>query len=204
MNPTVKPPRDRRALLLIDFQQDFLDAKGRMPVCRGHAASAVDAAKRAIAEARSAGDVILAIGNEFRPGDHLMNLLRRRASIAGSPGSRWTSALPLDGIPYLPKWATSAFVNPDLDPWLRERGVGTLILTGLKAGACVSATAKDALARGYAVNLVCDAIACDSDASRSRALEALRAKGARLVRAMRPSPTLDVRGAAEPAPPAVR
>ncbi len=183
MTATPQPRYNRRALLLIDFQEDFLDAKGRMPVCRSHVATALEAAKRAVSEAEGAGDVILAIGNEFRPGDHLMNLLRRRASIAGSPGSRWTAALPLDDIPYLPKWATSAFVNPELDPWLRARGVGRLALTGLKAGACVSATGRDALARGYAVELVSDAIACDSDASRRRALEALRARGARLVEA---------------------
>jgi nicotinamidase-related amidase len=179
-----QPARGRRALLLIDFQEDFLDPNGRMPVCRSHVAPALESARHAVAEAQSAGDVILAIGNEFRPGDHLMNLLRRRASIAGSPGSKWTASLPLGNIPYLPKWASSAFVNPELDPWLRERGVGTLILTGLKAGACVSATAKDALARGYAVELLGDAIACDSDASRGRALASLRAKGARLVQAV--------------------
>ncbi len=178
MTPTA--PQSRRALLLIDFQEDFLDDRGRMPVCRGHVAPALAAARRLMEEARAAGDVILAIGNEFRPDDHLMNLLRRRAAIAGSPGARWTSALPLNDIPYLPKWATSAFVNPELDPWLRARGVTKLSLTGLKAGACVSGTAKDALARGYEVEVIEAAIACDSDASRRRALKALEAKGARV------------------------
>jgi nicotinamidase-related amidase len=181
MTDASQRPHSRRALLLIDFQDDFLDANGRMPVCRDHVGPALDAARRALAEAQGAGDVILAIGNEFRPGDHLMNLLRRRASIAGSPGSCWTAALPLGGIPYLAKWAASAFVNPELDPWLRARGVRTLALAGLKAAACISATARDALARGYKVELLGDAIACDSDASRRRALEALRARGARLI-----------------------
>ncbi len=176
-----QPDRGRRALLLIDFQDDFLKPDGRLPVCRAHVSPVLKAARRAIANARREGDVILAIGNEFRPGDHLMNLFRRRASIAGSPGSQWTTTLPLGDIPYLPKWATSAFVNPALDPWLREREVGTLVLAGLKAAACVSGTAKDAMARGYAVELAADAIACDSDASRRRALESLRARGARLV-----------------------
>ena len=176
-------PHARRALLLIDFQEDFLDPGGRLPVCADHAVSAVAAANRAVADARAAGDAILAIGNEFRPGDHLMNLLRRGASIAGSSGCRWTGALPLDDTPYLVKWATSAFVNPELDIWLRARQVGTVALAGLKAAACVSATAKDAITRGYDVELVTDAIACDSDASRRRALEALRGRGAHLVAA---------------------
>ncbi len=61
--------------------------------------------------------------------------------------------------------------------------MGTLSLAGLKAGACVSATAKDALARGYTVELNADAIACDSDASRRRSLRALQSRGARLSKA---------------------
>ena len=98
-----------------------------------------------MAEARDAGDLIVAIGNEFRPGDILMNLFRRNASILGSEGASWTDRLPLDGATYFPKWAGSAFVNPELNPWLRAHNVKTLVLAGLMAKACITATAKDAL-----------------------------------------------------------
>lgn len=182
MTQTTLASGAKRALLLIDFQDDFLGPKGRMPVCRDHVGPALAAARRAVAQARRRGDAILAIGNEFKPDDHLMNLLRRRASIAGSTGARWSPALPLEGIPYLAKWATSAFVNPDLDAWLRDNGIKTLSLTGLKAGACISETAKEALARGYEVDLIAEAIACDSDESRRRALARLERRGARVVK----------------------
>jgi len=135
----------RRALLLIDFQRDFLEPSGRMPVARAQVDSVLNAAARAMAEARDAGDLIVAIGNEFRPGDILMNLFRRNASILGSEGASWTDRLPLDGATYFPKWAGSAFVNPELNPWLRAHNVKTLVLAGLMAKACITATAKDAL-----------------------------------------------------------
>jgi nicotinamidase-related amidase len=172
----------RRALLLIDFQRDFLEPSGRMPVARAQVDSVLSAAARAMAEARDAGDLVVAIGNEFRPGDVLMNLLRRNASVAGSEGSRWTDRLPLDGTTYFAKWAGSAFVNPELDLWLRAHDVKTLVLTGLMARACVTATAKDALARGYAVKILADGVACKSDASRARALARLKARGAVVLR----------------------
>jgi hypothetical protein len=86
--------------------------------------------------------------------------------------------VPLAGIRYFPKWASSAFVNPELDPWLRANDVGTLALSGLQAKACVSATCKDALARGYAVELLPVAIACVSDGSRARALARSRGSAA--------------------------
>ena len=181
MIDTLERPPSRRALLLIDFQDDFLGPQGKMPVCRAQVTPVLAAAGQAVAKARQAGDFVLAIGNEFRPGDHLMNLLRRHASIAGSPGSQWTTVLPLAGIRYFPKWAGSAFVNPELDAWLRANDVGTLALSGLFAKACVAATCRDALAQGYDVELVSDAIACGSDASRDRALARLESKGARIA-----------------------
>lgn len=180
MNPTSNA--GRRALLLIDFQRDFLDSAGRMPVARSQVSSVLDAADEAMAQARKAGDFVIAIGNEFRPQDWLMNLLRRHASIAGSEGARWTEKLPLDGIRYFPKWAGSAFVNPELDRWLRSHDVRTLTLTGVFARACVTATAKDALAKGYAVQVLAGAVACKSDASRSRALARLEAAGVTVIR----------------------
>lgn len=112
-----------------------------------------------------------------------MNPLRRHASMAGSPGAQWTKALPLTGIRYSPKWASSAFVNPDLDRWLRANDVRTLAISGLFAKACVAATLREALARGYEVELVADAIACGSDTSRARALARLQGSGARIVSA---------------------
>jgi nicotinamidase-related amidase len=183
MNSSAVKAHSRRALLLIDFQRDFLEADGRMPVARAQVSPVLDAARRALGDARKAGDLVVAIGNEFRPGDVLMNVLRRYASIAGAPGAQWTEHLPLDGVPYFPKWAESAFVNPDLDAWLRDYEVKTLALAGLKANACISSTAKEAMRRGYKVEILADAIACGSDRSRTRALSRLKAKGAALLRA---------------------
>jgi nicotinamidase-related amidase len=167
----------RHALMLIDFQIDFLADNGRMPVARNQVSSVIAATRNALELARKAGDPIIAIGNEFRQSDYLMNLLRRGASIEGSSGSRWDERLPLDGIEYLPKWATSAFVNPALGKWLERNKVSALSLTGLKAGACIRATALDALKRGFKVRILADAVACGSDRSRAAALATLERRG---------------------------
>jgi nicotinamidase-related amidase len=177
--PTNGPAR--RALVLIDFQRDFIEPTGRMPVDQGQVSSVLNAARQAMSDAQRTGDPVVAIGNEFRPSDHLMNLLRRNASIAGSPGARWVQDLPLEGIPYFPKWASSAFVNPDFERWLQASNVRTLRLTGLQAKACVTATAKDAMRRSYAVEVFDPAIACVSDRSRARALARLERQGVRRI-----------------------
>jgi nicotinamidase-related amidase len=182
MNVKTVDTRERRALLLIDFQRDFLEPTGRMPAAQNQVAPVLRAAAQAIAQARADGDLIAAIGNEFSPKDFLMNLLRRRASIAGTEGSRWTEMLPLADAKYFPKWAGSAFVNPELDLWLGANAVTTLVLAGLMAKACITATARDALAKGYQVRILADAVACYGDTSRVRALSRLKDKGAVIQR----------------------
>ncbi len=175
------PTPDGKALILIDFQNDFLEADGKMPVARAQAAPALAAAAAAMADARRRGDLVIAVGNEFRPGDWFMNILRRHAAIAGSQGAAWAESLQLDGAAYFPKWAGSAFVNPDFEACLQCHRITSLTLTGVFARACVSATARDALARGYTVELLAGAIACASDASRRRALSRLEKRGAKLI-----------------------
>ncbi len=172
-----EPPLNS-ALLLIDFQADFLDDDGRMPVARAQVAPAVAAAAKAAALFKQRGRPVVAIGNEFRSDDRLANFFRCYASLAGSPGARWDARVPLDGAAYFPKWRSSAFCNPDLEPWLRARGVGTLVLGGLMARACVSVTAKAAMARGFRVMVLGPAIACATDRSRARALAQLERRGA--------------------------
>jgi len=165
------------ALMLIDFQVDFLEDDGRMPVARNQVEPVLAAARLAMEEARRAGDPILAIGNEFRRSDRLMNFLRNGASIEGSPGAQWDARLPLKGVAYFAKWAGSAFVNPRVKQWLEKNHVSSLTLSGLKANACVTATAKDALKLGYKVRVLEDAVACGSDSSREAALRRLARRG---------------------------
>ena len=170
-----------RALLLIDFQDDFLADHGRMPVARDHVEPVLAATRAAIAEAQARGDLIVQIGNEFRPRDLLGNLGRRGAAISGRPGTRWDPRFAAPDAVYLAKWRGDAFCNPALENLLREHRIQEIVVAGLYARACVAATTKAALARGFAVHVLGDAVACRSDASRESALERIRGFGAHVA-----------------------
>jgi len=171
----------RTALLLIDFQEDFLAPAGRMPVDQGQVESVIKAAHQAVAEAQRDGDLIVKVGNEFRRSDVIGNAFRHGAAIQGSPGAAWDGRIDPSGAIYVPKWKADAFCNPDLAKVLDEAGVGTVRLAGLYAKACVSATARGALKRGLSVQVIGDATACSSDRSRQDALDKLRRKGIEIV-----------------------
>jgi nicotinamidase-related amidase len=89
-----------RALLLIDFQDDFLADDGRMPVARDQVEPVLAATRAAIAQAQARGDLIVQIGNEFRPHDLLGNL-GRRAAVSGRPGTRWDARFAAPGAVYM-------------------------------------------------------------------------------------------------------
>lgn len=181
MTATDTIPAPDSALILLDFQFDFLDDKGRMPVARAHVQPTLDGARRAIDHFRAHSRPVVAIGNEFKRGDAVMNLLRRYASMEGSKGARWDERIPLAGLTYFPKWASSAFVNPEFEAWLRREGVKEIVLGGMFASACVTATANDALKRGFRVRVLGSAIACANDRSKARSLTRLERAGARIA-----------------------
>jgi nicotinamidase-related amidase len=167
----------RGALLLIDFQEDFLAPKGRMPVDQGQVLPVLEAAHRAVEEAQLVEDLIVKIGNEFKPSDKVGNLFRHHAAMKDSQGAAWDNRIDPPGSTYLPKWRADAFCNPDLVALLEEANVSQVRLAGLYAKACVSATAKGARKRGLSVQVIGQATACSSDRSRQVALGKLRRIG---------------------------
>lgn len=171
----------RKALLLIDFQEDFLAPSGRMPVDQGQVQPAIEAARRAVDEARYDGDLIVKIGNEFRPRDVIGNLFRHRAAVKGSLGVAWDGRIDPPEATYVSKWRSDAFCNPDLMALLNEARVGQVRLAGLYTKACVSATAKAAHKRGLSVQVISDATACSSDRTRRAALDKLRRIGIEVI-----------------------
>ncbi|WP_448641092.1 cysteine hydrolase family protein [Geodermatophilus sp. URMC 63] len=174
---------DRRALVLLDFQRDFLADDGRMPVARHHVAPVLAATRCAVDEARLRGDLIVKVGNEFRRRDVIGNLLRRRAAVSGSAGTAWDDRIDVEEALYVPKSAGSGFSNPALGAALDDRGIRHLVIAGLFAKGCVRATAEAALRRGLTVEILGDAVACSSDRSRDRALRLLADGGARVTAA---------------------
>jgi nicotinamidase-related amidase len=131
---------DCTALVVIDVQRAFEDTAywGRRnnPDCEANIARLIEAW-------REAGRPLVYVRHEFENYDHAF-----KDVVSGDPDL------------LVSKQVNSAFYgSPDLDAWLRERGVSSFALCGITTNHCVETTARMGGNLGYDVLFVLDACA---------------------------------------------
>lgn len=122
------------------------------------------------AAARRAGIPVVYVTNHLADSTTTASELRKLLLRTRGSDILETWAEPSDELRYLPEIAPderdlivrkqhySGFFETELDAVLQALGVRDLILAGFDARICISATATDALARGYRVFVLRDAI----------------------------------------------
>ncbi|MDE3242003.1 MAG: isochorismatase family protein [Nitrospirota bacterium] len=153
------------ALFVADIQNDFLPG-GSLAVPRGHEIVSVLLHYLALFQSHS---LPIFAGRDWHPADHCS--FRDQGGIwpphciAGSIGADAPPDFPLPPSVVIVHKATasdqeaySAFEGTTLDAALHAQGVRRLFIGGIATDYCVLNTVKDALALGYAVVLLRDAI----------------------------------------------
>lgn len=187
----------RTALLLIDFQRDFVEPGG-FGESLGNDVSLLRAAlgpARAVLDAaRKAGLLVIHTREGHRPdlADLAPAKLRRgkptlkigdpgalgRLLVRGEPGHGIAAELaPIAGEPIVDKPGKGAFYATDLDALLRSRNIDSLLVTGVTTEVCVHTTVREANDRGYDCLVVEDAVASYFPEFQRSALEMIRAQG---------------------------
>ena len=158
----------RTALLLIDLQEEYLARPGLQPP----RAELLSNIASALAAARAAGRPIFHIRTGGAPMPH------RKAAPDATPPPELVER---SGEPLFTKRFFSAFDAPGLDDALKAAGVTRLRLAGLQAHACIHATALDAYAKGYEVEIDETLIATDQPAFAAQSLRWLGGRAATVI-----------------------
>lgn len=172
-----------KALISIDYTVDFVADEGKLTA--GAPAQAIaERIAQVTQEAYDRGDYIFFAIDGHEEGDvfHPETKLFPPHNIIGTTGRDLYGPLADffakhgqdSRVRWMDKRHYSAFSGTDLDVRLRERGVDTLVLTGVLSDICVLHTAIDAFNKGYRIEVVASAIAALTEESHQFALNHLR------------------------------
>ena len=161
------------ALLVMDYQRAWLDTLS-------DSATVLARAAQAIAIARERGTLVTWVRVAFTTADYTAvpaaNLIFTR--LASRPGALDADApamaidarvAPRPDDKVIPKTRVGGFARTDLDAWLRDRAIDTLILAGISSSGVVLSTVRDAADRDYRLFVLADACA-DTDPEIQRVL----------------------------------
>ncbi len=152
----------RYGICVIDMLNDFATPEGAL-YCEGTAMVTPNLQKlfkwaRARMDAGKDDVYLIHIQEAHRKHDADFRV-RPRHAVAGTHGSDFIKELyPEDRVNeyIVPKRRHSAFQHTDLDLFLREENIDTVVITGVWTNVCCRSTAADALANAYRVITLTD------------------------------------------------
>lgn len=152
----------RHAILVIDMLNDFANPEGSL-YCPG--------AEIITPKLQELFKWVRARNAEGKDDIHLVHIqeahrkndadfrVRPVHAVAGTWGSDFIEELYPEGDEYIvPKRRHSGFAHTDLELYLREENIDTVVLTGVWTNVCVRSTATDALARAFRVITLSDGV----------------------------------------------
>lgn len=150
---------DNAALLIVDMLNDFCTPGGVMVM---DTAKDIYAPLRNLIDKARENDVTIIYVNDcHRAGQYDAEFDKRPVHcIEGSWGQEVVDELkPNEGDLIVNKRRYSSFYQTDLELILRERGIDTVIITGVMTNICVRSTAHDAFFKGFNVIVPSDCCA---------------------------------------------
>ena len=168
------------AILLIDLQTDFLDwEQGRMPVDRLGSEGVIKIANEVLEKNILPEALTVFIVSKFPSSARITNFFRKNAAMVGTPGANIDERiLKPESSAVFEKSKSSAFSNPEVADYLKNRGVKDLYVLGVFAEGCVRATVLDAIKIGFNVCVIENAVATNAPWKKQFALWIMNRAGA--------------------------
>ncbi len=185
------------ALLIIDMQRDFVEPGGFGELLGNDVsplAQVVEPIRRMLTAWRTLGLFVVHTREGHRPDLSDCPPAKRargrlkigigdqgplgRVLIHDEPGHAIIAALqPLPGEPVIDKPGKGSFYATDLDLILHQRGIRSLIVTGVTTEVCVHTTVREANDRGYECLVLSDCVGSYFPAFQTAALNMIVAQG---------------------------
>jgi nicotinamidase-related amidase len=188
---------DTTALVMIDFQRDFMEPKGFGELLGNDVSkvrSTIEPAQRVLEAARQHGMKVI----HTREGHRAdltdcppAKLTRGGVTFIGTDGPMGRILVqgelghdiipelyPVEGEPIIDKPGKGSFYATDLELILRNEGVRSLVFCGVTTEVCVQTTMREANDRGYECLVLEDCVGSYFDEFQKAALDMFKAQGA--------------------------
>ena len=174
----------KKALLVIDMQEDYIGKTAKAPFPYKNASDLVISVNLCIEKARQLNWNVIYIRQEFDGviGRAITNVFSHGTAKKGQPGTEIDSRINIISDQIFGKPKGDSFSNPDFEKYLVENRIDQLVLCGLDAEFCIYHTAIGAANRGYKVTIVSDAIAMKDQNKLGNMLRKYENKGFALMR----------------------
>lgn len=149
LHAPAKPAELRKsAVVIVDAQREYLD--GSVPL--SGVEDALVEIKKLLERARAAGAPVFHVAHNTQPGAPIFD--------PESPMSDIIDAVkPEGGEKVIKKNLPSAFVNTDLEKYLRDSGRTELVVAGFMTHMCINATTRSAVDLGFQPTIIASACA---------------------------------------------
>lgn len=156
------------ALLVIDMQNDFWDKEGlfaKKGIDVSEMKETVEPINELIEESRKIKIPVIFVYSEFGKDNLTENIWERYLKqglidlcLPKSKGAEFFGVDPRKTDLKILKHRYDAFTNPELENYLREEGINTLILVGGSSDVCVDSTARTGFQKGFFIIAVEDCL----------------------------------------------
>jgi nicotinamidase-related amidase len=173
-------PNPKKALLVLDMQNDFIGKNAKMPVLDKQVEPLIDVINKLENDNYKNGNYIVYIRNVFSKND-IGNLFRHNAAIENTDGINIDYRIMQYSQSIYNKNQPDAFSNKAFESFLINNHINDLVICGVFADQCVYWTSVSALNRGYKVTYIENGVAASSQRNIDNAIEAIAKKGAQIV-----------------------
>lgn len=156
IHPSVSLPPRSSALIVVDMQVDFADARGKLFVPESR--PTISPIRSLLSNARKV-KVPVIFTQDWHRADDAEFLIWPPHAVEGTRGAQVIPEIKCRRSDYFVRKRTyDAFFATDLDLLLRQKGIKYLVISGTVANICVLHTASSACLRGYEVVVPIDTI----------------------------------------------
>jgi nicotinamidase-related amidase len=171
--------QNKKALLVIDVQENLLDSRSRLHMDPIAVSSFIRNLNKSIEFFEANNLPVIYIVNEWT--DPILNLLTGNVCKKGGKGTGIDKKVNRVNDKVYSKSRMNALTNKELSRFLKASAISELYITGLFAEACIKGTAKGAIRNNYSAVIIEDAIGSKNTKKKLASLLYCERKGANII-----------------------